>query len=436
MALMAVNTDSSIADAKERWLQETILQDQAYIQEYDDLLAAGSISQYDHDYAVRPDSVIYYRKPATAIVDNFFISSPGRRVDRIPPFIPNAIMPGYVGSPPFTTYFGVDQINAKLSLDSINDIWSAPLKLFKVDSNNVPVEILDELSNAWRRYSEFLNLDNTQRLTEKPIFAQSYEGETPAAAITKEEVASAILSTGIFKEKTEYLIIGDEVQSGSGVLDLKTMLDVADYEALRKYLTMMPRELLRDFFMKKIYPSVPWDWQDALYKNGSSMTDPVQIKDPIYGTYHYKKAFEDMVWAAFVDLFNEANLEYVNKEQMEPWAWEQKKTEAYYVSSSQEAINALEAEMSAYQDVALALDPQAKKIMEAYVLLPKIGDTGLEINRQNAVKELLKKKDYVTAQAVVDAFRYINDTEMGIALTHPIPYDITSADGGITVQAT
>lgn len=256
--------------------------------------------------------------------------------------------------------------------------------------------------------------------------------------LTAADAQAAVVQSGLFKVRTEYIIVGDEPLDKTGglppgVFDLKSVLSAEDYDTLYKYLMMMPRSMLHEFFMKKVWPGIPWDQ----YANG---TGPAPTNRPltttIYGESHYKKQYEDLVWGAFIDLFNQANLEYCNKNQMEPWAWEQQKTDGYYISSSQEALNDLAADIQNYQDVALALDPQAKLIMEAYVQLPRLGDLGLEINRQNAIKELLKKKDYLTAQAVVDAYRYAQDTVLGEQLTKPIPFDITAADGSLDVKAT
>lgn len=331
----------------------------------------------------------------------------------------------YIPVPPFTQVIGLNPYSGPELKE-----WS-----IKLDQNNVPVEIWDETlsPSAWRSFTEFLSDPFPNPIQILRLFFDE---------ATKQAISEEIISTGLFKAKTEYIIIGDEPTGGTGVVDLKAMLTTQEYDDLKKYLKLMPRSILWDFFMKKIWPSLP-DGEAVIVKPfigrpivGSRPASQTQVYNPIYGGYHIKKGYEDMMWAAFIDLFNEANLAYINEKQIDPWTWEQEKTDAYYVSSSAEAINALEAEISAYNDVSLALDPKAKVIMEQYLLLPKIGDTGLEINRQNAIKELLKKKDYVTAQAVLDAFRYINDTELGISLSKPIPYDVTSADGGTVVKAT
>jgi hypothetical protein len=244
-------------------------------------------------------------------------------------------------------------------------------------------------------------------------------------------------------------LVGDEVK-GSGVVNLKTLLKAEEYTNLVQYLTFMPRSMLWSFFMQKVWPSLPGGERTMMMSAsmsgmGGGMSGGMGYESPglvgydktsIYGDTHVGKAYEDLVWAAFVDVFNTANLEYVNKNQLEPWDWEETKTNAYYVSTSKDAIAQMANEIEGMRDVGLAMDPTARKIMEAYALLPKVGDLGLEINRQNAVKELLKKKDYTTAQAIVDAYRYISESEVGPTLTKPIPFNIVNESGQTIAKAT
>ncbi len=250
-----------------------------------------------------------------------------------------------------------------------------------------------------------------------------------------DEVATVLASSGLFKEKSEYVIIGDEPVGGRGVVDLKSMLDAAAYATLFQYLQMMPRQILREFFMTKIWPSLPTT-EETMAAGGGYYLGPRFVTDPVYGNTYEKKSYESMVWAAFIDMFNEANLSYVNKNHLEPWDWEQQKMEAYYVSSNKEALAEIEAELEGFRNVSLALDPKAKAIMQDMLLMPKLGDQGFEINRQNAIKELLKMKEYDTAKAIVDAFRYASETEIGETLTKPIPYDIVTGDGFQVVKKT
>lgn len=262
--------------------------------------------------------------------------------------------------------------------------------------------------------------------------ASVYEIKNQMTPEENQALGQTLKDSGMFKPKTSYLLIGDEPAGGAGVLDLKSFLPSADVESLKQFLTFMPRSIFREWFMTKVWPNLPqnyvWD-----YRTNTGLSEDYEV----YGNdRRFKKQFEDLLWASFIDLFNEANLSYVNQNQIEPWTWEQQKLEAYYVSQSNEAINAVESEFNSFLDVTLSLDPKAKEIMDAYESIPKLGDQGLEINRQNAVKELLKQKDYVLAQAIVDAYRYAQDTVLGPILTEPIPFDVTNEVGGAIVKKT
>lgn len=346
---------------------------------------------------------------------------------------------------PYKYAWAVDLREGAFSLDPTYDVALTKLYLLRTDQTGIVLDVFDENTREWLSYG-------TQAfLPDDPLSIITID-TAAGLLISDEALAQQLYDTGIFKKKTEYLIIGDEPKSpATAVVNLKTMISETDYQNLRKYLTLMPRSILWNFFMTKVWPSLPTEDESSRVEAGLSglpyRTKPkgmgflgslmtTRTTTSIYGDTHTVKPFEELVWAAFIDLFNSANLEYINANQLEPWVWEQKKLDAYYVSQSETAIKDLEAEISAYGNVGLGLDPQAVKIMEAYAQLPRIGDLGLEINRQNAVKELLKKKDYVTAQAVVDAFRYINESDLGVTLTKPIPYDVISEDGTTVVKAT
>ena len=465
------NTDDSIQSALQRWAVMVEEGDQAYIAETEAFFASDEsknmfstalvgnppYSQWSlqRDRALSQVQIIYYRARLDlwAIVDGKLI---------IPNAIPGATFTDVPGTPqvnvqnnfdfdaggPYKVVYAVNQLAPNTQkgfvLDELNNVLiGIGQALIKLDKNLTPVEIYDEVNSRWRAYTEFLNADPMFKPVDKPLVYATYDGDDvdSAIVITKEDLETVVVESGLFKVRTEYLIIGDEPlgkrgTQAPGVFDLKSVLEPDDYAAIRQYLTMMPRSMLRNFFMEKVWPGIPWDMIAIETGDNRQPTSARYVEDPIYGGGHYKKQFEDLVWGAFIDLFNEANLEYCNKNSLEPWTWEGQKTDAYYVSSNQESLNELATQIQAYQDVSLALDPKAKNIMEQYAALPKLGDLGLEINRQNAVKELLKRKEYLTAQAIVDAFRYAQDTIIGEQLTKPIPYDITSEDGSTIVRAT
>jgi hypothetical protein len=230
----------------------------------------------------------------------------------------------------------------------------------------------------------------------------------------RQALSAELAATGLFKPKTEYLLIGDEPQGGFAVVDLASTLSADEVANLKKFLTFMPRSILKEWFMKVVWPKLP----------GQDFELGEPYFDEFYGVYRQKKRTEDMMWAAFIDLFNQANLAYVNEKQIEPWTWEQEKLESYLLSQNEDQLNELGIQIEREKDIDLGLDPKAVPIMEAYSALPKLGDLGLEINRQNSVKQLLIKKEYVLAQAIVDAYRYASETELGPILTEPLPFDV------------
>lgn len=320
----------------------------------------------------------------------------------------------YVPIEPLTQWKGTDPETQKISY-------------YKVDPNGFLVEKYDDTSGKWISY-----LDHGW-------FQMPVDMTEAIGAFEKEQLAEQMATSGLFKAKSNYLQIGDEPNGNvaSGVFDLKGILSKEDFESLKQFLTLMPRSILYEWFKKKIWPDIPWD----LYKSDGPTISTAGgyvygTAGEMYGDAHPKKQFEDLIWGAFIDVFNEANLTYVTENNLAPWDWEAKKLEAYTLSKNQDALDSLESQFSEYEAVSLALDPKAKEIMEQYIKLPKVGDPGLEINRQNAVKQLLKMKAYAEAQAIVDAFRYASETVIGEAITQPIPFDIVSADNGPVVKKT
>lgn len=330
---------------------------------------------------------------------------------------------------PFSTWQGTDP-------------QTGIIMLYKRDARGGWVLRYDESTDRWFRASEVMPFNGT------PRDAVLIEGELPSLDIgpgappSVQEAAAAIVESGMFKPKTEYLIIGDEVPDDSGfaVLDLKKVLGKQTYDDLKQYFTLMPRQMLREFFMKKIWPDLPWDMYTPGVVNGVETRvvggNQQTVYDTLYGTSHPKKQFEHLVWGAIIDLFNEANLAYINQKQMTAWDWETEKMDAYYVSTSKDAINELQTNIDEFMDVSLALDPKAKEIMEQMKTLTKLGDVGFGIRRQNAIKELLKRRDYASAQAIIDAFRYTQETVLGEQLTKPVPYNIVDRTGETVVAAT
>ena len=247
-------------------------------------------------------------------------------------------------------------------------------------------------------------------------------GEDPILGVdadTDEIVGEVLAETGLFKEKTEYIIVGDEVR-GSAVFNLKSQLSAESYAQLKQFLTFVPRQHLHDWFMETVQHQLPSPMADA--------QDPF-FTDPITGKIHQKRGFEDFIWASFIDLFNEANLEYINQAQIDPWTWEQEKMEAFLMSKAKGEIEAIEDDISRFTEQGLESDPEARTILVRFAELPKLGDTGLEINRQNVIRQLLMTGDYKLAEAVVDVFSFLDESDLKEVLKAPIPFDIVTGDG-------
>lgn len=298
------------------------------------------------------------------------------------------------------------------------------VEFYRVDVKGFPVwKFQNGIWNQnWKPDSSLLIAANTYR---RPYYL------SPALSDSDDsQIALTMANSGLFKDKTTYLTIGDEPYPGDGVIDFKSLISDNDYTTLRQYLTLMPRQLLWDFYMKNIWGGIP-------YSSGLGTEDTQgAYVTSIYGDSHLKKSYEDMVWAGLVDLFNSANLDYINANQITAQAWENQKTTAYYQGTSDESEAAVTAALEAAGDVSLSLDPKAMKIMNDFATLPKLGDPGFEVNRQNALKQLLLQKEYVVSQAIVDAYRYADDTIIGAALKVPIPVNLVGQDGTVLALKT
>lgn len=237
-------------------------------------------------------------------------------------------------------------------------------------------------------------------------------------------VAKAIVEVDKFVQKTEYIEVGDEVP-GDAALSLEKTLKAEEYQNIKTLMTHMPRAYLREWYMKTVWPNLP---------TRASLGLPSEmIYDKLYGTYIENKPDNDLVWASFIEVFNQANLEYINLKKLDPWTWENEKLEAFYLSKDQKALDELKSSFQRFTDESLSKDPRAKRILEQFAALPKLGDTGLEVNRQNSIRELLKAQEYAAAQAAVDALRYMSESKFGEGMMKPLSMDIT-LDTGKTIK--
>lgn len=270
--------------------------------------------------------------------------------------------------------------------------------LYQIDSNGIAVGRWDNASNSWQDFKEYGPFPRPDDL---------------GPAISEAEINSgldSLVDEGVLVKTSEYLKIGDEVGSGGRLtVDLRSALGMPEYEKLRELLKTMPRQILRSWFDFTIVQKLP------PAPSGS------------------KKAGEDLLWMAFVNLFNEVNLIFCNENNLKPWDYEQDKLEAYLKSQNKSELEKLEEQFAQYKGI---LNAEGREILIQYGRLPKIKDLGLEITRQASIVELLKRGDYDSAQAVIDAYRYVDQTIVGKAIKESIPFDVGLEDGQIIKKST
>jgi hypothetical protein len=240
---------------------------------------------------------------------------------------------------------------------------------------------------------------------------------------TAAEAAQAAYESGLFTSIVDYLAVGDEPQPPpdqiaqgqvyTGVIDLNALLKPDQLDSMKKFFLMLPRSFLQGWFNDQIVPNLAKDAnQQPLYK--------------------------DMFWGAFINLFNQANLAYIQTPGItnvetglpyKPWEWEAKKLDLMMMANNQSDLATLQQQMTDYSTTS-KLDPRNAQLLRDYRKLPRLGDMGLEITRQNAINELLKLGEYDTVQAILDSYNYAHATQaMSDALTSPIPFNIVDKSG-------
>lgn len=283
----------------------------------------------------------------------------------------------YVVKEPLTQMKGTDPVTNVLSY-------------YRVDANGELIY----------RYNS--NLKTWEFFREAGPFGVPNDLTSALSASDVETIQAGLINSGLFKARTQYLIVGDEPAGGKGVVDLKTRLGEQKYAEMKTLLTFLPRQYLKAWFDKTISPTLTG------YAN-----------------------FIPMIYAAFIEVFNEANLKHVNKHQMEPWVWEETKLKNYYLAENKPVLDELNQKFAAYKELNVAPDSKAQALMIEYKKLKPLGDLGLEVSRQYAFKELLARKDYASAQGIIEAYRYADYTILGEAISSPVPFDIV--DGHNTV---
>lgn len=269
--------------------------------------------------------------------------------------------------------------------------------LYQLDTNGIIVGRWDDASKSWqdfRTYGPFARPEDLGPALSQAEVMDGLEG---------------LKQDGLLTNTTEYLRIGDEIGLGAQyTVDLSASLGANEYQKLRELLKDMPRQILRSWFDAMILSKMP------------------------PSSFGNKKTGEDLIWMAFVNLFNEVNIIHCNSKNIAPWDWETQKLEAYLKSQNKSEIQRLEEDFKKYQGL---VSERGREILVQYAQLPKIKDLGLEITRQASIVEMLKRGDYLSAQAVVDAYRYVDQTIVGRAVKEPIPFDVALEDGEIVQKS-
>lgn len=243
-----------------------------------------------------------------------------------------------------------------------------------------------------------------------------------ANKLTVKNATEQLIASGLFKAKTDYLLIGDEPK-GVAVLNLQNILKPEELNPLKEVFVAIPRDILKDFFNKEIVSELQLadakKMREIMIQAGLK-PEEVQVDTAIVdiATTH-----ADLLWGGIIDLFNVVNLAYVTENKISPDAWEKEKRDAYILSQDKERLKKVEDSIKGAS--ALSSDPQAVAILEELVKLPPISDEAMEISRQNAVRQLLIKKEYAYAKALIDVYRYAMETELGAQLTKPLPFNVT-----------
>lgn len=332
--------------------------------------------------------------------------------------------PAYSPSLPLVQYQGTDPSSGQINI-------------YQVDQNGYLWKRFNASSGSWDS-STLGEFSRPANLT--PLFGAQEQAQA----------ADALTTNGVITEVTPYLIVGDEPDiSLQNAIDLSTMLKPDDLTAIKSIFSQLPRAVLWQWFKDNVQNALPNGY--TVDKKGvPTMTygpggiPLYSIRQNIYGeTPTTRKLMQDETWSAFINLFNESNVEAI-KVQMPfaPlssqtfWDWEAKKVEAFNAQVTSDEMKTLDTTMDSYIEAATPVDPEASYLMQQYALLPKIGDLGLEISRQNAIKELLKQKEYKAVEGIIDAYKYLHTTMLSDAVTSPIPFDIVSSDGSLVQKTT
>jgi hypothetical protein len=340
---------------------------------------------------------------------------------------------GYLYQEPFYQAKG---INPQTSLP---EIW-------QLDSYGIPYARWNTQTNTWDNFKDIW----------QPGFVLPPQGQwQPPISPAEAQAGINQLTTDLFTTFTEYLRWGDEPQILSLVVDFKKNLSSDLYSQLYNFLQLFPRQSLRDWFDANIVPNLPFD---MIYQMGVGGIAVDQNGNPILqaGSAGYvappqtvaavppqdweafgirgafeanRKSCDPFIWAGFINVFNQANLDYCNKHQIAPWDWEDQKARLYLTAQNQNQMQQLQASFDAYRSTIFGSNPRAQDLINQYAALPKLGDLGLEVSRQAVFKKLLEEGEFDTAESIIVAYTQAQSTVLDAGLKSKIPVNVVTSSG-------
>lgn len=227
--------------------------------------------------------------------------------------------------------------------------------------------------------------------------------------ISQEEFAEIQAAVADIPQTTyySYIVAGDEPGKDVINLDLSAYVDAATFSSLKESLKVMPRLRLKEWYEAQVAPLIP-------------------------------REFNTVVWKAFINLFNRVNIDHLNSLQakgltIDPWTWEGEKLRASYTAEMNAGINSVMANYDQAFTMALQnqQDPIRVALEERFAKLTPILDSGLEINRQNAIKKLLDDKEYDTVSDIITLYENAPASVNDAFKTVPV-FDMELAGSTIT----
>ena len=159
LELAPVNTDLTLKDAQARWKVED---DKDY--------AGWLLIHEDQGNTLTFEEYLKTAPQRWAIVNGQLFVMASRSSNQMSLHL-GEVSAKRVGAP-FSLYWGADLVNGVWKTDPLMNTKSTALSLFKVDANDVPVEVFDYSAQDFRPYSEYLNLLDLSQNALRPLLIQ------------------------------------------------------------------------------------------------------------------------------------------------------------------------------------------------------------------------------------------------------------------------